>query len=194
MLKRYGPFKLRLAFRPLSSNAMAAKAKAKAQGSMKPKAKAKAQGSRPDAAKKVMKEVQKKPATAQGCLFAYGNAHPPREGGHRLPASDVMAIHQVLPGTDLNHMVELVFDVKDIETLGFVMTLRDLVGDGQMDTSFSFNSVHAEKDHGATVQRLERMNIKGDASKKLPDSHYLRFATKFYRSQEEVMSSLRGSK
>ena len=167
---------------------MAPKAKAKAQGSMKPKAKAKAQGSRPDAAKKVMKEVQKKPATAQGCLFAYGNAqaHPPRQGGHRLPASDVMAIHQVLPGTDLNQMVELEFDVKDIDTLGFVMTLRDLVGDGQMDTSFSFKSVHAEKDHGATVQRLERVHIKGDASKMLPDSHFLRFATKFHRSVQQV--------
>jgi hypothetical protein len=70
-------------------------------------------------AMKVMK-VQKKPAQkAQGCHVAFGNAQPPREGCHRLPTSDVLAIHQVLPDTDLNQMVELEFDVKDIETIGF---------------------------------------------------------------------------
>jgi hypothetical protein len=106
------------------------------------------------------------------------------DGGGSSDVNNEDQLHPVYAHTDVNQLVEVEFDVKHLDTLNFVMKVKDLVGDGlKKDQDFVFKSIYAEKHNGQDIQRLERINIPGlkadQHGGEIPAAYYLRFVTKY---------------
>ena len=129
-------------------------------------------------------KASKAPSEAVGGSLGHGDGLAPGGGQRQAPPRhDVnvpMQHYEITANGIVNHeqLVEIELDVKDLETISFVMTLGDLKA-ADKDKNFTFKSVHAEKNQGRHIMRLERINfISGTLNKQ---HHYLQFAHKFSR-------------